>query len=150
MVATHPGAFRAVAFDHAGALLCSLGAGIGAPDGAAVDGSPVVAIAAAAEAPVAVTAHEDGSYAAWNTETLARTGTFTSAVGAGARLAISSDGGRIGLSGTDRVALHYLPDGHLGYLIDNAAAIVPDPRGEGFVIGGVWGTALAIAVEVPA
>ncbi len=149
-VATHPGAFRAVAFDHEGALLCSLGAAIGAPDAAAVEGSPVVAIAAAAEAPVAVTAHEDGSYCAWNTETLKRMGTFTSPVGAAARLAISSDGGRIGLSGIDRVALHYLPDGRLGYLIENAVALVPDPRGEGFVIGGVWGTALAIAVEVPA
>jgi hypothetical protein len=149
LAATHVGGAAAVAFDRNERLICAAGAGLGEPGAAPVAGSSIVALAAAAQAPVAVARHEDGSLSVWDTDSLTEVGRFTSPI-VEAALAIASDGSRVGLSSPGAVAMHRLPDGAATQYIENANAIVPFPLGPGFVVGGAWGSAFAGPVEDPA
>ncbi len=150
LAARHEGAPAAIAYAADGRLVASAGAAVGPLGTAPADGSPVVALTAAAEAPAVLALHEDGSLSVWDADG-ARQAAWASPLPAVASIGLSADGALAALgSGTGDPAAACLVrarDGALVRYIHGARAIGTSPAGEGIVIAGDWGTAWLEAIE---
>ena len=149
VAARHEGAPAAIAYAADGSLVAAAGAAAGPLGTAPADGSPVVALAAAAEADAILALHEDGSLSLWGADG-SRRAAWAAPLPA-ASIGLSADGELASLgSGTADPAAACLVrarDGALVRYIHGARAIGTSPADEGVVIAGDWGTALLKAIE---
>ena len=140
-IARHPGEPDALAYVADGTLVVALGVGVGAPGGSVRAGSPVVALAAAAEAPVVLARHADGSCSLWEGGADQPVGTWTPPFDGPLSISLSPDGALAGV-GTPfadpaGAAVVDARSGAVLLAVEGARAVALAP--EGVVIGGEWG-----------
>jgi hypothetical protein len=92
VAARHAGEVGALTYRADGSLIVGRGAAVGPPDIDASDGSPVVALAAAAEAPTVLARHADGTCSLWTGDSDGSTATWTPPVQGPASISLSPDG----------------------------------------------------------
>ena len=150
-VATHEGAYSAVAFDADGELVVGVGAGVRRVGGAQVEGSPVVQIATAAAAPRALARHADGTLSLWDVPSGAKLSTWSSPVQGPAHIGLSASGefASIGTPWAEppAAALHVADGGAIELYVEGAKSIGPSPVDDGILITGAWGMAWIAPVE---
>ncbi|HJZ60613.1 MAG TPA: hypothetical protein VKD47_00520 [Miltoncostaeaceae bacterium] len=139
----------AIAYADGGRLVTALGATVGAPAADAGAGSPVVALAAAPEAPLVLARHADGSASLWDLDAGARVGGFAPPIDGPLAMSLSPDGSLAALGtpfATPAAAcVVRARDGALVRRVEDARAIAFTPAG-GLLVGGEWGM---IALEPP-
>jgi hypothetical protein len=139
-----PGGGDAIAFASDGSVWVAAGAAPREPGDATVAGSAIVALAAAAAAPVLAARHEDGSVSVWEPGRAAPIASWPSPVPGATSLAVSADGGVIALGapeGADPVAALVTLDGAIARLVEGARVIAPSPARDGLLVAGDWGCA---------
>ena len=142
--ARRPGAGDAICFAADGGVWLAAGAAPRAPGEAAVAGPAIVALAAAAAAPVLVARHEDDTVSVWEPGGAEALATWPSPVPRATGLAVSADGALIALGspdGADPVAALVTPDGAVARLVEGARVIAPSPARDGLLVAGDWGCA---------
>jgi hypothetical protein len=143
VVARHeaPPGLGALAYDAEGRLLRAAGAGVAVEPGVA-EGSPVVALAAAAAAPRALARHADGSCSLWDTASGERIGAWVGPLQGPASIALSADGERAGLAtpfaSPAAACVVRASDGAIVHHVADARALALAPDG-GLLLGGEWG-----------
>jgi hypothetical protein len=137
----------AIAYAHDGTLLSAVGAGLGTDPG---DGSPIVALAAAAAAPRALARHGDGTCSLWDTDAGARIAAWTPGLLGPLSIALSANGefASMGTPFADPAAACVVRavDGAVVRYVDGARTIALHPQGKGMLVGGEWG---ALYLEPP-
>ena len=116
-------------------------------------GSAVVALAAAAAAPVLAARHEDGTISVWEPGGGSPRAAWPSPVPGATALAVSADGALIALGspdGTDPVSALVTPDGAIARLVEGARVIAPSPARDGLLVAGDWGCAWLTPPEADA
>ena len=107
-------------------------------------GSAVVALAAAAAAPVLAARHDDGTISVWEPGGAEALASWPSPVPGATGLAVSADGALIALGtpdAADPVAALVTPDGEIARLVEGARVIAPSPARDGLLVAGDWGCA---------
>lgn len=130
-----------VAFASDGSVVVAYGAGLGEPR----DGSPVVGLVPAGDAPRALTRHEDGTLRLWDTATGSEVGQWTTTLDDVGSIALDASGSRAALCGTDGATpVAHVVDAATGVVIRSirGAAAVAFGSGDGLVVGGDWGLIL--------
>jgi hypothetical protein len=143
-IARRPGAGAAVCFASDGSVWLAAGAAPRAPGEAAVAGPAIVALAAAAAAPVLAARHEDGTITVWEPGAAEALASWPSPVPGATGLAVSADGALIALGtpdGADPVAALVTRGGAIARLVEGARAIAPSPDRKGLLVAGDWGSA---------
>ncbi len=136
-----PGVPGGVAYAADGTLLVATGAGL-----AGEEGSPVVALVAAAGADRALARHADGSCSLWDTSTRERLGSWNPLIAGPLSIALGADG-RLATLGTPfaepaAACVVRADDGAVVRFIDGARTIALHPDGERLLVGGEWGALL--------
>jgi hypothetical protein len=134
----------ALAYAADGRLVCAAGAAVGAPPPAAGrEGSAVVALAAAAEAPLALARHADGAASLWDLEAGGRIGAWPGPLAGPASISLSADGESAVLAtpfaSPAAACVVRTRDGALVRRIAEARAAALAPDGVQLLIGGDWG-----------
>jgi hypothetical protein len=143
-VAGPPGA---IAYDHEGALVVAIGAGIGGEEAGA---SPIVALATASVAPRTIARHADGRLSLWDTGTRTLLGDWSPILLGPLSITLSADGERVAM-GTPfaepfAACVARAQDGALHRYVDAARTIALHRDGQALVVGGDWG---ALWLEPP-
>ena len=132
----------AMAYAADGRLATALGGAVGAPATEAGEGSPVVALAAAAAVPLVLARHADGSSSLWDLDAGARVGGFAAPIEGPLAMSLSPDGALAALGtpfATPAAAcVVRARDGALVRHVEGARAIAFGPSG-GLLVGGEWG-----------
>jgi hypothetical protein len=140
-VAEAPGA---LAYAADGRLLVAHGAAVGAPPTAGGEGSPVVALAAAAAAPRALARHADGSCSLWDVGGGTRLASWSAPMAGPLAMSLSADGALAALAtpfATPAAAcVVRADDGALVHHMAEARAVALLPSGAGLLVAGDWGT----------
>lgn len=142
VVARHPGDVGALAYLPDGRLVAGCGSLVGAPGTSAGEGSPVVALAAAAEAFSALALHADGTCSLWTGEGGTPAATWTPPGDGAASIALSPDGAlaAVGMPSAPSPCACVV-DAHSGEVllgVDQGRGIAVGPGGH-VAVGGEWG-----------
>jgi len=137
----------AIAYGADGSLIMAIGAGIG---GTATEGSPIVALVAAASAPRVLARHGDGSCSVWDTHSRDRLASWTPTIPGSLSISLSVDGERATIgtpfAGPAVACVVRTVDGATIRHIDGARTIALHPADTGMLVGGEWG---ALWLEPP-
>jgi hypothetical protein len=142
VVERHEGEAGALAYLADGRLVAGLGARIGPPGGTVRDGSPVVALAAAAEALRLLARHADGTCILWEGDGDDPVAAWASPVQGPASIALSADGAMAAI-GTPFAepavaAVVDTRDGSVLLGVEDGRGVAIGPGGS-VVLGGEWG-----------
>lgn len=150
-VARHEGVPAVLCYASDGSLLAAAGAAVGAPGAVPADGSPIVDLSAAADAPRCVARHADGTLSVWEVGSAAPPVRFGSPLTDPGAPTLSSDGALVALGSPDGDApaacLLRAADGAPVRLLAGVRAIALSPLGDGLMIGGDWGCAWLTPLE---
>jgi hypothetical protein len=143
VVERHDGETEALAYLCDGRLVAGLGGAVGPPGGPARDGSPIVALAAAASAARVLARHADGTLSLWDADADTPASAWTPPVAEPLAIGLSADGelAAVGTPAAEPAAAAVLlaRDGSVLLGVAGARALAFAPRGRGLLAGGEWG-----------